>query len=98
LVKKHRGLFEGPEWDQSRRNVEPDPKRFDDAFRWIADHIATEPRIWTTPFLSDNHRIMVCPISYTAELWIYFRIEPDDEDCTLLWIHTREHDIGLRAG
>jgi hypothetical protein len=98
MVKKYRGLFEGPEWDESRREIEPDPERFDAGFRFAAHNISTEPRTNTTPFLSESHRILVFPISYYGQLWVYFRIEPDDESCTLLWIEERKHDLELRPG
>jgi hypothetical protein len=97
-VKKQRGIFEGPEWDESRRAIDPDPKRFDAGFRFAAYNISTEPRINTTRFLTEDHRILVFPISYYAQLWVYFRIESDDESCTLLWIHERKHDLSLRPG
>jgi hypothetical protein len=97
-VKKTRTLYEGPEWEGSRQAVDPDVKRFDEAFRFIAYNIAVAPRVNTTPFLSDNYRILVSPLSYYVDLWVYFRIEPDDESCTLLWLQTRKHDLGLRAG
>lgn len=97
-MKTTRGLYEGPEWEQSRQAVEPDAKRWDKAFRFGSYNIAVEPRLNTTPFLSENHRILVIPITYYAELWVYFRIEPDDQNCTLLWVHRRQHDLGLRVG
>jgi hypothetical protein len=97
-VKKHRELVEGPEWDESRGQIDVNLTRFDEAFRWCAYHIAREPRLATTPFLSKNHRILVIPASYTSQLWVYFRIEPDDESCTLLWVQERKHDLGLRPG
>ena len=97
-MKKHRGLIEGDEWEASRQKVDPDPERFDKGFRFAAYNISTEPRVNTTPFLSDDHRILRIPTSYYSELWIYFRIEPDDENCTLLWIQERKHDLGLRPG
>lgn len=97
-MKTSRTLYEGPEWEQSRQAVEPDVKRWDEAFRFASYNIAVEPRLNTTGFLSENHRIVVIPVSYHAELWVYFQIEADDHSCTLLWVHRREHDLGLRVG
>jgi hypothetical protein len=91
-------LFEGPQWDESRQAIDPDLKRFDEAFRFIEENISVEPRENTTPFLSDDHRILVSPIPGVAELWVYFRIEPDDDNCTLLWIESRGATLGFRIG
>ena len=95
MAEKWRGLFEGPEWEQSRLALSGggDIRRWDDGFRWIARHLATSPRTATTPFLSDDHRILRWRVSLTMELWVYFRIESDDESCTLLWIAERRHDL-----
>jgi hypothetical protein len=96
-VKKRRALYEGPEWDASRHAIDPDVKRFDEAFRFIAENISVEPRVNTTPFLSDEERILVSPISVYADLWIYFRTEPDDESCALLWVEKRTRDLRASA-
>lgn len=93
-----RTLYEGPEWEDSKRAVDPDAKRFDEAFRFISYNIAVGPRTNTTRFLTENHRILVSPLSYTSQLWVYFRIAPDDESCTLLWVQTRKHDVMLTVG
>jgi hypothetical protein len=96
-VKTRRTLIEGPEWDESRQTASLDLKRFDEAFRFIAENIAVAPRVNTTPFLSDNHRILVSPLSLYTDLWIYFRIESADQTCTLLWIEKRRHNnLALR--
>jgi hypothetical protein len=97
-VKKHRTLYEGPEWDASRRKIDPNLPRFEEAFRWAAYNIATEPLINSTAFLDDDHRVMVFPIPGVADLWIYFRIEPGDNSCTLLWVHSRGEQITFRVG
>jgi hypothetical protein len=91
-VKKLRTLIEGPELDESRTAVEPDLQRWDEAFRWSAYQIAVAPRVGTTPFLSPDHRILRIPISIMAELWVFFRIEPDDDYCTLLWVERWQHN------
>ncbi len=96
-MKKHRTLIEGPEWHESRRAVISDARRFDEAFRYWAYNIATEPRTNTTPFLTDDYRILISPISLEADLWIYFRMEPGDDACTLLWLQINRHgNLALR--
>lgn len=97
-MDKYRGIFEGSEWDACRQKIDPDLRRFDEAFRFAYYNIAVEPRINTTPFLSENHRILRVNFPGVAELWVYFRIEPDDNNCTLLWIHSTLDTIGFRVG
>ena len=92
-------LIEATEWDGSRNAVDPDAARFDEAFRFVAYNISTAPRINSTAFLDDeDHRVMVSKIPGVAELWIYFRIESDDNACTLLWIQARGGAIPYRVG
>lgn len=99
-MEKIRGLYEGAEWDASRQAVESGSgvRQFDDWFRFPSYNIAVAPKVNTTAFLGENHRILVIPVSYYRDLWVYFRIEPDDEACTLLWVQERKHGLELRAG
>jgi hypothetical protein len=98
MPKKWRGLTEGDEWGESRKKLDPSAKRFDEAFLWFAEHIATKPRVNTTPFLDEDRRILIANLPGIAELWIYFRIEPDDDTCTLLWLGSRGPRILFRVG
>jgi hypothetical protein len=96
-VKKRRTLIEGPEWDKSRHAVDRDVQRFDEAFRFIAYNISAAPKANSTQFLTSDHRVLISPVSLVADLWVYFRIEPDGEACTLLWIVKRTHNnLALR--
>lgn len=97
-MKKHRTVYEGPDWDHFRKKVDPDVRRFDEMFAWAIYNISTEPRINSTEFLDDDHRVMVFPIPGVADLWIYFQIAPDDESCELLWIISRGGQIPFRIG
>lgn len=91
-MRKWRGLFEGPDWDPSQTNLSTET--FDEVFRFAAENIATAPLVNSTPFLTDRHRIMRLTLPNVVELWVYFRIEDDDENCTLLWLVAR----GIRIG
>jgi hypothetical protein len=93
-VAKLRGIFEGPEWGPSRLKIDHDQRRFDENFRWVVEHISRNPREATTPFLEDNHRIHRSWYPNVAELWVFFRIEPDDDNCTLLWMEGRGFRVG----
>lgn len=93
-MKKRRGIFEGDEWDVSRQQIDVDIQRFDESFAWVFEHISVEPREGTTAFLSDDHRILRVWYPNVAEVWVYFRIEPGDSDCTLLWMVGRGHRVG----
>jgi hypothetical protein len=92
-VRKWRTLYEGEQWDPvGQTNLSAET--FDEVFRFAAENIATAPTVNTTPFLTDRHRIMRLSLPNVVELWVYFRIEPDDESCTLLWMVAR----GIRVG
>jgi hypothetical protein len=91
-MRKMRGVFEGPEWDTSRTGLSPET--FDDVFRFALFNISAAPKVNTTPFLTDDYRILRTSLPNVVEVWVYFRIEPDDNNCTLLWMHCR----GLRVG
>jgi hypothetical protein len=43
----------------------------------------------TTPFLSRPYRIIQVFIPNRMIGWVYFKIEADDEHCTLLWIEAK---------
>jgi hypothetical protein len=93
-VKRRRGLFEGPQWDVSRRKIDTDIKRFDEGFAWALEHISVEPREGTTPFVTDDYRILEVWYPNVAKVFVFFRIEPDDDNCTLLWMHGRGFRVG----
>lgn len=48
----------------------------------------------TTAFLTENHRVMRIALPNAPEVWVYFRIEAGDDNCTLLWMEGR----GIRVG
>jgi hypothetical protein len=85
-VRKIRTLIEGPEWAGSRRKLDPNIRRFDEAFRFAAWNIAVAPLVNTTPFLSQDHRILQLDFPGVADVFVYLRIEPNDDACTLLWV------------
>jgi hypothetical protein len=89
-----RGLFEGPEWDACRERIGLTVETFDEVFRFAAENISVAPQVNTTPFLTDDYRIMRLSLPNVLELWVFFRIDSDDENCTLLWMEGR----GLRVG
>lgn len=84
-----RTLIDGPEWDASRaKAVIASARQWDDAFRAGAFNIAVEPYKNTTPFLSEQARILPLKFPLGIELAVYFRIADDDESCTLLWVES----------
>jgi hypothetical protein len=84
-LRKIRTLIEGPEWQPSKA-VLVIPKRWDAMFRAAAWSIATKPRENSTPFLSENFRVMEAVFPDVARLFVYYRIEDNDDICTLLWV------------
>ena len=88
-ARKLRGLFEGTEWAQSLADAGITVKEWDDAWNWATENIAVQPLQNSWPYLDDLHRIIQLSIPNELLVWIYFRIEPDDENCTLHWIKTQ---------
>lgn len=88
-ARKRRGIFEGKEWATSLRKAGIRVKRWDEAFAWVNENVSVQPLQNSWPFLDDRHRVRQESIPNELLIWIYFRIEPDDENCTLLWIETR---------
>jgi hypothetical protein len=84
---KIRTLIEAESWQPSKA-VLATPKRWDEAFRAACWNIATKPYANTTPFLSDRYRILRLEFAGVATLYVYFRIEEDDNACTLLWVES----------
>jgi hypothetical protein len=91
-MRKMRGIFEGAEWDSSKTGLSAET--FDEVFRFALFNIAAEPKENTTAFLTKDYRILRTSLPNVVEVWVFFRIEPDDNNCTLLWMECR----GLRVG
>ena len=88
---KRRGLFEGPEWDEFAWNVEPDAVRFDEQFLGISNSIHLDALANSEGLVEDDdeYRVLVTDEYPDApELWVYFRIE-DDDNVELLWVVKR---------
>jgi hypothetical protein len=88
-VSNWRTLYEGPDWQNCREKIQYSAARFDDEFRFAAENIATKPLVNSTPFLTENHRILRTALPDVAELWIYFRIDGENA-ITLLWMEERK--------
>lgn len=87
--RKSRGLFEGEEWAQSLADAGITPQIWDERFLFAIVNISEQPLENTHPFLEHSHRLI--QVSLPNELIgdVYFRIEPDDNNCTLLWIEAK---------
>jgi hypothetical protein len=89
-ARKARGVFEGEQWAESLAEAGISVEEWDDRFRYAVDvNISYQPLQNTTQFLEENHRLL--QVSRPNELigMVYFRIEPDDNNCTLLWIEAK---------
>jgi hypothetical protein len=87
--RKSRGIFESEEWAQSLEDAQITPQIWDDRFLFSIVNISEQPLENTHPFL--EHRYRLIQVSLPNELIgdVYFRIEPDDNNCTLLWIEAK---------
>ena len=62
---------------------------WDEHFRFaVEENISEQPLVNTFSFLDVGHRLIQMQIPNWI-IWVFFRIEPDDEYCTLLWLEAR---------
>jgi hypothetical protein len=88
-ARRSRGIFEGDEWDPQLGKLRLTQAQWDEHFRFaIEENISEQPLINTWPFLEETHRLIQMQIPNWI-IWVYFRIEDDDENCTLLWLEAR---------
>lgn len=88
-MRKIRTLVEGDDWGPSlKKALIVTPQQWDDAFRAASWNIATRPYENTTPFISERERILTLNFPGVAKLSVYFRVEADDNVCTLLWVES----------
>ena len=85
---RSRGIFEGDEWDPQLGKLRLTQEEWDEAFRFTEANISFQPLTNTWPFLEQGYRLIQMQIPNWI-IWIYFRIEPNDENCTLLWLEAR---------
>ena len=89
-ARKSRGIFEGDEWTESLGRARIPVPVWDDRFLWAIENISVQPLENTTPFVEHATRMLQVFLPNELVGWVYFRIEPDDENCTLLWIEVRQ--------
>jgi hypothetical protein len=87
--RKPRGIFEGPDWAESLAKAKITPKDWDERFSFAIHNISVQPLQNTTAFTTEAHRLIQVSLPNELIGWVYFRIEPDDENCTLLWIEAK---------
>lgn len=86
-AQRHRGLFEGPEWDEHRSHIEPNARRFDEQFAGIALSLSRDPFENSDRFWDDEGWRVMWTMDYPGapETWIYYHVE-DENNVELLWI------------
>lgn len=84
-----RGIYEGSEWSDSLAAANISTQDWDERFSFALHNISMRPLQNTTQFLEHHHRLMQVSLPNELIAWVYFRIEPDDENCTMLWIEAR---------
>lgn len=88
--RKSRGIFEGPEWAESLGRAHIPIPVWDERFLWALEAISEQPLEGTHGFIEHGHRLIQVSLPNEFVGWVFFRIEPDDENCTLLWIEVRK--------
>src|SRR5438105_2980903 len=88
-AKRSRGIYEGDEWAESLAAAQITVEEWDLRFLWAIENISEQPLQNTWPFLEDSHRLIQISRPNQMIADVYFRIEPDDENCTLLWVEAR---------
>jgi hypothetical protein len=90
-ARRARGIFEGTEWSPHLHALGLTQAEWDEYFRFtIETNISVQPLVNTHPFVTEDLRLIQMSIPNRWLIWIYFRIEPDDNNCTLLWMETRQ--------
>jgi hypothetical protein len=90
-ARRSRGIFEGDEWDPQLDRLGVTQAEWDEYFRFsIEENVSVQPLVNTYAFLSDEYRLIQMWIPNRWIIWVYFRIEADDENCSLLWLEPRE--------
>jgi hypothetical protein len=87
--RKSRGVFEGNEWAQSLADSGITSQMWDERFLFSIMNISERPLENTHPFLEHEYRLIQVSLPNALLGNVYFRIEPDDNNCTLLWIEAR---------
>ncbi|HZT45620.1 MAG TPA: hypothetical protein VFA24_05510 [Gaiellaceae bacterium] len=88
-ARKSRTIYEGDEWDPQLGKLGLTQEEWDEHFHFAVEaNISEQPLVNTWPFLEDCYRLMQMQIANWI-IWIYFRIESDDDRCTLLWLEAR---------
>lgn len=89
-ARKARGIFEGAEWAESRDKAGISVEEWDERFKFAVEvNISYQPLQNTTQFGDENFRLLQVSRPNSMIGMVYFRIEPDDNNCTLLWIEAR---------
>jgi hypothetical protein len=94
-ARKSRGICEGPEWAESLAAAHISARDWDQRFLFAIENISVQPLANAHPFLEHSHRILQVSLPNEMIANVYFRIEPDDNNCTLLWIEAKRfHRVG----
>jgi hypothetical protein len=89
-ARKSRGIFEGPEWAESLAAADIPVEVWDETFLWAIENISERPLVNTFPFLDqEDRRLIQVSIPNALLAWVYFQVEGNDENCTLLWIEVK---------
>jgi hypothetical protein len=62
---------------------------WDERFRFATENISVQPLENTWAFLDELHRLIQVSLPNELIGYVFFQIEPDDENCELLWIVAR---------
>jgi hypothetical protein len=85
-ARKTRGIYEGEQWAASLAAANIPVQVWDERFRFATENISVQPLQNSTPFIDHPYRLLQVYLPNEMIAWVFFRIEPDDENCTLLWI------------
>ena len=93
--RRQRGIFEGKEWGTALGAAKLDAKAWDQRFSFAVENISVQPLQNSWPFLDHEHRLTQVSLPNELIGWVYFRIERDDQNCTLLWVEVKRfHRVG----
>jgi hypothetical protein len=78
-------------WAQSLFEAEISTRKWDldPHFVFALHNISVQPLKNTTAFLDESRRLIQVSLPNELVGWVFFRVEPSDQACTLLWITVR---------
>lgn len=87
--RKRRTVIEGEEWAESLSAAGITAQVWDERFGFAVENISVQPLQNSWPYLDEARRLIQVALPNQLVAWVYFRIEANDDYCTLQWIEAK---------